>query len=71
MPTQKECHMCKETIGLASKTCQHCGAKQPYKQKPEKLKAKVAQDWKDRQKKNCSVNKVYDAKKSTGRFFLS
>ncbi|XP_067426398.1 zinc finger protein 436-like isoform X1 [Thunnus thynnus] len=61
MPTQKECHICKEKIGVASKTCQHCGAKQPYKQKLEKRKKKVALDWKERQKKNCSVNKVYDA----------
>ncbi|KAM7386809.1 hypothetical protein PAMA_009437 [Pampus argenteus] len=61
MPTQKQCHMCKERIGVASKTCQHCGAKQPYKQKLEKRKKKIAHDWKNRQKKNCSVNKVYDA----------
>ncbi|KAM7372055.1 hypothetical protein PAMP_009250 [Pampus punctatissimus] len=61
MPTQKECHICKEKIGVASKTCQHCGAKQPYKQKLEKRKKEIAHDWKNRQKKNCSVNKVYDA----------
>lgn len=61
MPTQKECHACNKKIGVASQTCQHCGAKQPHKQKLEKQKKKIAQDWKDRQKKNCSVNKVYDA----------
>ena len=61
MPTQKECHVCKTKIGVASKTCGHCGAKQPYKQKLEKIKKKLAHGWKERQKKNSSVNKVYDA----------
>ncbi|XP_040005045.1 uncharacterized protein LOC120801837 isoform X2 [Xiphias gladius] len=61
MPTQKECHVCKKKIGVASKTCGHCGAKQPYKQKLEKIKKKLAHGWKERQKKNSSVNKVYDA----------
>ncbi|XP_040912700.1 uncharacterized protein LOC121194124 isoform X2 [Toxotes jaculatrix] len=61
MPTQKECQDCKKKIGVASKTCGHCGAKQPYKQKLEKIKKKLAHGWKERQKKNSSVNKVYDA----------
>ncbi|GAA6232810.1 uncharacterized protein LOC108896317 isoform X2 [Lates japonicus] len=61
MPTQKECHVCKTKIGVASKTCGHCGAKQPYKQKLENIKKKLDQTWKERQKKNSSVNKVYDA----------
>lgn len=61
MPTQKECHVCKTKIGVASKTCGHCGAKQPYKQKLQNIKKKLDQTWKERQKKNSSVNKVYDA----------
>ncbi|CAK6964795.1 zinc finger and SCAN domain-containing protein 2-like [Scomber scombrus] len=61
MSSQKKCHICKEKIGVASKTCQHCGAKQPYKQILEKRKKRVSLDWKERQKKNCNVNKVYDA----------
>ncbi|XP_051747502.1 uncharacterized protein LOC127511088 isoform X5 [Ctenopharyngodon idella] len=61
LPTQKDCHACKEKIGVATKTCPHCGAKQPYKQKLEERKKHLAQEWKDRQKKNSSVNKVYDA----------
>ncbi|KAK7120511.1 hypothetical protein R3I94_020499 [Phoxinus phoxinus] len=61
MPTLKDCYICRKKIGVASKTCQHCSAKQPYKQKLEKKKEQLSQEWKDRQKKNCSVNKVYDA----------
>ncbi|XP_023268282.1 uncharacterized protein LOC111659534 [Seriola lalandi dorsalis] len=61
MPTQKECIVCKKKIGVASKTCAHCGAKQPYKQKLENIKRKLSHGWKERQKKNSSVNKVYDA----------
>ncbi|KAK9976696.1 hypothetical protein ABG768_021901 [Culter alburnus] len=61
LPIKKDCHTCKEKIGVASKTCPHCGAKQPYKQKLEERKKNLAQEWIDRQKKNSSVNKVYDA----------
>lgn len=61
MPTQKECHICGERIGVASKTCQYCHAKQPYKQKLETRKKQLSHEWKTRQKKNSSVNKVYDA----------
>lgn len=61
MPSQKECILCKQKIGVASKTCTHCGAKQPYKQKLENIKRKLSLGWKERQKKNSSVNKVYDA----------
>ncbi|XP_065146139.1 uncharacterized protein [Paramisgurnus dabryanus] len=61
MPTQKECHICGERIGVASKTCQYCHAKQPYKQKLETRKKHLSHEWKTRQKKNSSVNKVYDA----------
>lgn len=61
MPTQKSCHICKEKIGVASKTCKHCGSKQPYKQYLENRKKQVAHDWKNRQKKNRSVHKLYDA----------
>ncbi|XP_067284391.1 uncharacterized protein [Pseudorasbora parva] len=59
--TKKDCYICRKKIGVASKTCQHCSAKQPYKQKLEKKKKQLSQEWKDRQKKNSSVNKVYDA----------
>ncbi|KAG7219709.1 hypothetical protein INR49_018872, partial [Caranx melampygus] len=52
MPTQKECIMCKKKIGVASRTCAHCGAKQPYKQKLENIKRKLSHGWKERQKKN-------------------
>ncbi|XP_056598573.1 uncharacterized protein LOC130417224 isoform X2 [Triplophysa dalaica] len=61
MSTQKKCHVCKERIGVASKTCQHCHAKQPYKQKLEKRKQRYAEEWISKQRKNGSVNKVYDA----------
>lgn len=61
MPTQKDCHGCKKKIGVASKMCRHCGAKQPYKQKLENKKKELSEGWKERQKKNSSVNKVYDA----------
>lgn len=61
MPTLKDCYICRKQIGVASKTCLHCSAKQPYKQKLEEKKKQLSQEWKDRQKKNSSVNKVYDA----------
>ncbi|XP_052406019.1 histone H3.v1 isoform X1 [Carassius gibelio] len=61
MPTLKDCYSCRRKIGVASKTCSHCRAKQPYKQMLEKRKKQLTQEWKDRQKKNSSVNKVYDA----------
>ncbi|KTF88294.1 hypothetical protein cypCar_00048331, partial [Cyprinus carpio] len=61
MPTLKDCYACREKIGVASKTCQHCRAKQPYKELLEKKKKQLSQEWKERQKKNSSVNKVYDA----------
>ncbi|XP_026053734.1 involucrin-like isoform X3 [Carassius auratus] len=61
MPTLKDCYSCRRKIGVASKTCSHCRAKQPYKQMLEKRKKRLTQEWKDRQKKNSSVNKVYDA----------
>ncbi|XP_041859857.1 uncharacterized protein LOC121651617 [Melanotaenia boesemani] len=61
MPTQKECVICHSAIGVARKTCQHCGGKQPYKDRLERQKQKITEDWKERQKKNCSINKVYDA----------
>jgi len=48
-------------IGVASKTCPHCNAKQPYKKSLEKRKEKISLEWRNRQKKNSSVNKVYDA----------
>ncbi|CAM4608587.1 unnamed protein product [Leuciscus chuanchicus] len=58
---KSDCYICRRRIGVASKTCQHCSAKQPYKQKLEKKKTLLSQEWIDRQKKNSSVNKVYDA----------
>ncbi|TKS91149.1 hypothetical protein D9C73_025283 [Collichthys lucidus] len=61
MPTQKVCSFCKENIGVATKTCKHCGTKQPAKERLEKKKEKFTAEWKERQKKNCSINKVYDA----------
>ncbi|KAF4109770.1 hypothetical protein G5714_009022 [Onychostoma macrolepis] len=61
MPTLKDCYICRKKIGVATKTCLHCSAKQPYKQKLEGKKKQLSQEWKDRQKKNSSVNKVYDA----------
>ncbi|XP_073728513.1 uncharacterized protein [Misgurnus anguillicaudatus] len=61
MPTLKDCYTCREKIGVASKTCPHCRAKQPYKQMLEKKKKQLSQEWIDRQKKNCSVNKIYDS----------
>ncbi|KAJ8249428.1 hypothetical protein GJAV_G00234720, partial [Gymnothorax javanicus] len=61
MPTQKECVTCHQKIGVAAKTCPHCGAKQPYKTKLEKAKKKINDKWKNTQSKNHSVNKVYDS----------
>ncbi|KAE8277873.1 hypothetical protein D5F01_LYC24085 [Larimichthys crocea] len=61
MPTQKVCSFCKENIGVATKTCKHCGTKQPAKERLEKQKEKFTAEWKEHQKKNCSINKVYDA----------
>ncbi|XP_030260610.1 flocculation protein FLO11-like isoform X2 [Sparus aurata] len=61
MPTQKKCAVCEEKIGVASKTCHHCGAKQPLKEKLQKKKKKITAGWKERQKKNCSFNKTYDS----------
>ncbi|XP_051802482.1 uncharacterized protein LOC127533437 [Acanthochromis polyacanthus] len=62
MPTQKDCTTCKKSIGVASKTCQHCGGKQPYKVRLESQKEKLASEgWRERQKTNSSINKVYDA----------
>ena len=68
MPTKKDCVVCKVKIGVASKTCQHCGGKQPYKDKLERQKEKISHDWKERQNKNCSINKVYDATNLLVRF---
>ncbi|XP_059211352.1 uncharacterized protein LOC131989986 isoform X2 [Centropristis striata] len=61
MPTQKKCPTCQASIGVASKVCKHCGARQPYKKKLEQAKEKISLQWKETQKKNKSVNKVYDA----------
>ncbi|KAG8003773.1 hypothetical protein GBF38_007746 [Nibea albiflora] len=61
MPTQKACSQCKEKIGVATKTCKHCGTKQPAKERLEKKKEKFTDEWKERQKKNSSINKIYDA----------
>ncbi|KAL3040783.1 hypothetical protein OYC64_011726 [Pagothenia borchgrevinki] len=60
MPTQKVCQICKHKIGVASKKCRQCGAKQPYKEKLSKQKEKVAQEWKAMQQKKHSVTNVYD-----------
>ncbi|KAL7399217.1 hypothetical protein ABVT39_021691 [Epinephelus coioides] len=57
--TKRVCYKIK--IGVASKTCQHCGGKQPYKDKVERQKEKITQDWKERQKRDCSINTVHDA----------
>ncbi|XP_051747514.1 uncharacterized protein LOC127511088 isoform X11 [Ctenopharyngodon idella] len=61
LPSQKDCHTCKAKIGVARKTCPHCGAKQPYKQKLEERKKNLAQEWKDQQKNPSTVSKVYEA----------
>ncbi|XP_048013222.1 uncharacterized protein LOC125246311 isoform X2 [Megalobrama amblycephala] len=61
LPSQKDCHTCKEKIGVARKMCPHCGAKQPYKQKLEERKKNLAQEWKDQQKNPSTVSKVYEA----------
>ncbi|XP_029921615.1 zinc finger and SCAN domain-containing protein 2-like [Myripristis murdjan] len=61
MSTQKECVTCRQRIGVAAKTCQHCRAKQPYKTKLEAAKKKFNNEWKDTQTKNHSINKVYDS----------
>lgn len=58
---KKKCAVCEEKIGVASKTCHHCGAKQPLKEKLQKKKKKITAGWKERQKKNCSFNKTYDS----------
>ncbi|KAM3622221.1 uncharacterized protein V6R79_022095 [Siganus canaliculatus] len=61
MSTQKVCLACKRKIGVASKTCQHCGDKQPYKNKLLKQKEKISQEWKEQLIRNSNINKVHDA----------
>ncbi|CAL8234695.1 unnamed protein product [Boreogadus saida] len=61
MPTKKKCIECREEIGVASKVCAKCGSKQPYKAKLEERKRKMTTEWRELQKKNSSLNKVYDS----------
>ena len=70
MPTEKNCSLCKEKIRLAAKTCKHCGTKQPAKEMLEKKKQKFTEEWKERQRKNCSINKIYDATNLLVSFFF-